>query len=79
MQEWQLIENTAMTENQRFKTAEIYMVYFTNITHKPSYNLKQCFSTGVPRNPRVPWMTSKGSVKFAKFHKFVGFIDTYIG
>jgi hypothetical protein len=40
MQEWQLIENTAMTENQRFKTAEIYMVYFTNITHKPSYNLK---------------------------------------
>jgi hypothetical protein len=26
--------------------------------------LNQCFSTGVPRNPRVPWGSSKGSAKF---------------
>jgi hypothetical protein len=26
-----------------------------------SQSLSQCFSTGVPRNPRVPWASTKGS------------------
>ena len=39
----------------------------------------QCFSTGVPRNPRVPWGSSKGSAKFentAKFEKF--YVSTFV-
>ncbi len=42
-------------------------------------HLTQCFSTGVPRNPRVPWSTSKGSARFDKFVCFIDFIDMYIG
>ena len=29
-----------------------------------SYLLNQWFSTGVPRNPRVPWPPSRGSMRF---------------
>jgi hypothetical protein len=32
----------------------------------PSQGIEQCFSTGVPRNPRVPQGSSKGSAKFEK-------------
>ncbi len=39
-QEWQLIVNTAMTENQRFFTTEIDIAHITNITHKHNYNLR---------------------------------------
>jgi len=33
-------------------------------------NLDQCFSTGVPRNPRVPQGSSRGSAKFEKTQHF---------
>jgi hypothetical protein len=33
-------------------------------------NLDQCFSTGVPRNPRVPQGSSRGSAKFEKNKTF---------
>ena len=39
-QEWQLIVNTAMTENQRFFTTEIDIAHITNITHEHNYNLR---------------------------------------
>jgi hypothetical protein len=33
-QEWLLIENTALTENQRFFTTKAEIAHITNITHE---------------------------------------------
>jgi hypothetical protein len=39
----------------------------------------QCFSTGVPRNPRVPQGSSKGSSKFEKTNisVFIHFFNVF--
>ncbi len=52
------------------------MPFLTKVDMEYMVGLTQCFSTGVPRNPRVPWSTSKGSARFDKFFCFIGM---YIG
>ncbi len=37
-------------------------------THDRGEGVEQCFSTGVPRNPRVPWASYKGSGMIGLFH-----------
>ncbi len=38
------------------------------ISNNESVRLRQCFSTGVPRNPGVPWEAYKGSAKVKCFN-----------
>ena len=67
-------ESTKKIEPKKQKKFSPFVLYLKVLKHNKckegEIEIEQCFSTGVPRNPRVPQGSSRGSAKFEKTQHF---------